>query len=171
MIATFAPGDSMLPLSSKARALMVTVPTPLTFQDRDQLVVPVARFQVAPPSVDTSTPATMPPPASVAVPLMVMRVPALMLAPGAGEVMIEIGASTSLDGVADTRPASSVSGWTPMSANRLTVACFMRASAAVLPRSWLASRPHDHWTVPAPKTSAPLGWRYSVRLWVAVPAP
>ena len=81
VIATFAPGDSMLPLSSKARAWMFTVPDPLTVQDRDQLVVPVARFQVVPPSVDTSTPATMPPPASVAVPLMVMRVPALMLAP------------------------------------------------------------------------------------------
>ena len=37
--------------------------------------------------------------------------------------------------------------------------------------SWTASRPHDHWTVPAPKTSAPRGARYSVRLWVAVPVP
>ncbi len=57
-----------------------------------------------------------------------------------------------------------------MSANRLTVACWTavsevgRASA-----EWLLSRPHAHWTVPAPKTRAPLGARYIVRWWVAVP--
>ena len=101
----------------------------------------------------------MPPPASELVPLIVTLVPALIEAPGAGEVMIDVGAVTSLDGVAGVRPASSVAGRTSMSANRLTVACFIRASAAVLPRSWLASRPQDHWTVPAPKTRAPLGAR------------
>ena len=68
-------------------------------------------------------------------------------------------------------PAMSVDGCTPMSANRFTVACCMRASAAALPRSWLESRPHAHWTVPAPNTRAPLGARYSVMLCSAVPLP
>ena len=30
------------------------------------------------------------------------------------------------------------------------------------------SRPHDHCTVPAPNTRAPLGARYKVRWWVVV---
>ena len=40
-------------------------------------------------------------------------------------------------------------GWTPMSANRFTVACCIDPSGDPPPRSWFASRPHDHWTVPA----------------------
>ena len=64
----------MLPLSSYARLLIVADPVPLTIQLNDQLVVPVARVQVAPPLVDTSTPATMPPPDSTAVPVMVIGV-------------------------------------------------------------------------------------------------
>ena len=43
-----------------------------------------------------------------------------------------------------------------MSANRFTVACCMRASGALAPRSCVSSSPHDHCTVPAPNTSAPL---------------
>ena len=32
-----------------------------------------------------------------------------------------------------------------------------RIRRSTSPRSWLPSRPHDHWMVPAPNTSAPLG--------------
>ena len=50
-----------------------------------------------------------------------------------------------------------------MSANRFTVACCMLTSDDSGPfvetLSWVVSRPQDHWTVPAPKTIAPLGAR------------
>ena len=71
-----------------------------------------------------------------------------------------------------TRPEISDPGWAPMSANRLTVACSMLGSGGLrwvggaIPGVQLA-RPQDHCTVPAPKTSAPLGARYSVRWCVA----
>ena len=45
--------------------------------------MPVAGCQVVPPSVETSTPATAPP-ASVAVPEIVNRVPSAIAAPGDG---------------------------------------------------------------------------------------
>ena len=69
-----AAGVSRLPLSSTARLLMVTVPVPagrpgiapaLTVGRR------VAGCQVVPPSAETSTPPTTPPPESVAVPVIV----------------------------------------------------------------------------------------------------
>ena len=56
-----------------------------------------------------------------------------------------------------------------MSAKRLTVACCMVGSAG-LPLGLLPSRPQVHWTVPAPKTRAPLGARYSERWWVMLAA-
>ena len=55
-----------------------------------------------------------------------------------------------------------------MSANRFSVACCC-VVFGVLPLGLALSRPHDHWTVPAPNTSAPLGIRWRVRLCVAVP--
>src|SRR6185436_7297064 len=121
---------------------MLADPLPLTTQLNDQFDVPVARVQVAPPLVDTSTPLSSPPPESTAV-----------------AVIVEVGASASVEAAVATSPAWIEPGWAPMSANRLTVACFIRTSAASDPRSCDESRPHDHWTVPAPKTRAPLGWR------------
>jgi hypothetical protein len=56
------------------------------------LFVPVAGCQVVPPSVETSTPATTPPPESVAVPEIVTGVPSAKLAPGAGLVIVDAGA-------------------------------------------------------------------------------
>ena len=93
------------------------------------------------------------------------------VAPAVGAVICDEAGVASVDAAAVTRPAWSESGCTPMSAKRLTVACCMRTSGAALPRSWLASSPHDHCTVPAPNTSAPLEWRYRVRLCVALPGP
>jgi hypothetical protein len=58
-------------------------------------VVPVAALKVVPPSPDTSTRATDPPPVSLAVPVMVVATPADMVAPAVGEVIAEVGADRS----------------------------------------------------------------------------
>src|SRR5262249_56374395 len=73
----------MLPLSSTTRDSTVAVGLPCTTQLYDQDVVPVAGCQVAPPSVDTSTPPTTPPPASAPLPEMVTRQPSPRLGPAA----------------------------------------------------------------------------------------
>src|SRR3954465_3697068 len=71
VIETPADGVSALPESSKARLFNVTVPLPAAFQEEDHGVGPVPCRQVAPPSVETSTTVTVPPPFSTAVPLIV----------------------------------------------------------------------------------------------------
>jgi hypothetical protein len=114
---------------------------------------------VSPPSVDTSTAATWPPPASVAVPLIVTSEPLGIEAPAAGAVIVAVGGSVSVVGVGMIRPARSVVGLTPMSVNMFSVAWRIRVSAAGLEMSCRLSSPHDHWTVPEPQTSAPLGAR------------
>src|SRR5208337_1035516 len=130
---TPAEGVSMLPLSSVARLRRVAVLLPEAVQVKVQLASPVAGCQVAPLSVDTSMPATTPP-TSVAVPWIVTLVPVGMAAPATGEVMTETGGVVSVEAVALVRPDCSVTGWTPMSANRFTVACFI-AVLVVEPRS------------------------------------
>ncbi len=130
-----------MPLSSTARVLIVLVGLPCAIQLYVQLVVPVAGCQVKPPSVDTSTPATVPP-ESVAAPVIVTAVPSGTLPPGAGEVIVDVGATVSVVAVASWIPEIGVYGCAPMSANRLTVACCMVGSGAlpvVAP-----SRPHAH---------------------------
>src|SRR5260370_4932384 len=77
-----AEGVSRLPLSSTARLRMFTDPTAPVVHEYVQLLVPlVAGCHVTPAFVDTSMPATTPPPASVAVPLIVTWVPGRKLAP------------------------------------------------------------------------------------------
>ncbi len=132
-------------------------------QEYAQLARPLAGCHVLPPSIDTSMPPTTPPPASVAVPLIVTGVPAVPEPPVVGVTIVDDGAVVSVEAVAVTRPDCSVFGCTPMSAKMLTVACCMLGSGAVLPRSWLASRPHAHWMEPALKTRAPLECLYIVR--------
>ena len=90
--------------------------------------------------------------------MIVTGVPLCRAAPAVGEVMTEVGGVWSVEAVAATSPDWSVAGWTPMSANRFTVACCMLTSALAKPSppSWSESRPQDHCTVPAPKTRAPL---------------
>ena len=91
--------------------------------------MPCAARQVVPPSTDTSTPATVPPPLSDAVPVMVTRSPLSTVPPAAGEVTIDVGAKTSADfaaatsGVDGSAPICSEPGCAPMSASRFTVAC------------------------------------------------
>src|SRR6516165_3637560 len=141
---TPAAGVSRLALSSTARLIIVNVPALLATHVYDQLVVPAAGCHVAPLSTETSTPATIPPPASEAVPVTVMVVPACTAVPFAGEVMTEIGGVVSVDFVARLSPVCSVAGCTPMSANRFTVACCMFGSAAKPFPSWFVSSPQDH---------------------------
>ena len=66
---------------------------------------------------------------------------------------------TSVVAVAGSSPAWSVVGCAFMSANRFTVACWMAALGVDGVSLWCPSSPQDHWTVPAPKTSAPLAAR------------
>src|SRR4029079_9252549 len=125
-------------------------------------------------------PATMPPPCSTAVPVIVTRLPLATDPPLGGETTVDTGAKRSVysvaapsGGLCGSGPACSVAGCAPMSASTLTVACCIAWSVlcdfGVPPRSWTPSRPHDHCTVPAPKTIAPLLWRYRVIAWVARP--
>lgn len=58
-------------------------------------VVPVATLKVAPPSIDTSTLATTPPPVSLAVPVMLTGVPVNKSAPGLGDVIVDVGGVVS----------------------------------------------------------------------------
>src|SRR6185503_7682560 len=62
------PGCSTLPLSSTARLMSVYDAAVWVTHENVQFSRPAARCHVAPPSVDTSTAASTPPPASVAVP-------------------------------------------------------------------------------------------------------
>ena len=128
-------------------------------------MVPVAGCHVVPPSVDTSTPATTPPPVSEAVPEIVTCEPSDTVE---GTLTVEVGAVLSVDAEAAVRSDWIVPGWAPMSARRFSVACSMLRSGAVL-SGFQSSRPQAHCTVPAPNTRAPLGARYMVRLCVAVP--
>src|SRR3954447_3316614 len=83
---TLLEGVSMLPLSSVARAVMIVDGFPCAVQVYVQLVVPDAGCHVAPPSRETSPPATTPPPASLAVPEMVTFEPSATVEPAAGDV-------------------------------------------------------------------------------------
>ncbi len=164
---TPAPGVSVLPLSSVARTRTFAAGWPFAIQVYDQLVVPdVAGCQVAPSSVETSMPATTPPPASVAVPPIVADWPSVTA--DGNEVMVDVGFVVSVDAAAAVRFDCRVAGWAPRSANRLTVACCMLRSSGVLP-PLSASRPQAHCTVPELNTRAPLGALYIVMLCVAVP--
>ena len=153
---------------------MFTPPSVPGRQVKLQLSCPLARCHVVAPSTETSTALTTPPPASAAVPAIVTADSAAMLAPVDGLVIVETGADTSVLSVAGNIPGCIDPGWVPMSASRLIVACCMATSGVALPESadvsWCVSSPHAHCTDPAPKTSAPLVWRYSVSEWLTVAA-
>ena len=117
---------------------------------------PVASRQVAPPSNETSTPATRPP-ESVAVPAIVTGWPVWTVVPVAGLVIVAVGRTVSVLAVANVSPDWMVPGCAPMSAKRFTVACCMRTSSTPpLLSAFSVARPYDHRMVPALNTSAPL---------------
>src|SRR3954462_12848035 len=72
----------MLPLSSMARLWISTEPVADGIQSNVQFDCPCAGRQGAPPSNETSTPATAPPPVSDAMPCSVSRVPTRTAAVG-----------------------------------------------------------------------------------------
>ena len=78
-----------MPLLDVAR--LSTAYAPTTGKDRVMLhdVVPVAGCQVVPPSEETSTSVTMPPPATEAVP-DTTKFGAFEVNPGAGVVMVDV---------------------------------------------------------------------------------
>ena len=125
-------GFSRLPLSSTARVCKLTGPRVAGIHENDHVPRPTAGCHVWPPSTETSTPATVPPPASVAVPVIVIAAPACTLAPAAGDVMVDTGGKESVDAVAKVNPDWMLAGCTPISANRLTVACCMLLSGVGL---------------------------------------
>src|SRR5881275_1113612 len=96
------PGVSMLPLSSVARVRIVVVGAPWAIQVYDQALVPVAGCHVSPPSVETSTPATTPPPVSAAVPVTVTDWVGSSCVDGVGDVIVEVGGVVSVDFAAVT---------------------------------------------------------------------
>src|SRR5262245_41780476 len=87
------------PLLSTARLLIVACPGVVGVQLKLHEVVPVAAIKAPPPSTETSTRATDPPPVSLAVPVMLTVNLANTAAPDAGEVIAEVGAILSGVGV------------------------------------------------------------------------
>ncbi len=70
----------------------------------DQVSRPIAGCHEAPPSTDTSTAATRPPPLSTAVPDSVTADPISSDDPGAGDTRVDTGGNVSVDFVAATSP-------------------------------------------------------------------
>jgi len=94
-----AVGSCTFPLLSTARLLIVAEPGVAGVQLKLHEVVPVAALKVAPPSTETSTRATVPPPVSLAVPVMLTGTLVNTVASAAGEVIAEVGAILSGVGV------------------------------------------------------------------------
>src|SRR5262245_49437346 len=88
-------GFCTFPLLSTARLLIFPCPSVVGVQLKLQAVVPEAALKVAPPSTDTSTRATVPPPVSLAVPVMLTTVPLDTVAPAGGNVIVEVGGVVS----------------------------------------------------------------------------
>src|SRR5436305_11039959 len=87
----------MLTLSSVARLRIVTLPCVDGVHLYIQFARPTAGCHVAPPSRDTSTAPTTPPPASLAVPVIVNCVPPGSTAPAVGNVTVEVGGGVSAE--------------------------------------------------------------------------
>src|SRR5919106_1858821 len=121
-----APGVSSLPLSSAARVRMFRVPDEPAENVYVHVPRPLAGCHVVPPSVETSTPPTTPPPVSLAVPVTVTWLPGATVLFAAGAVIAEVGAVASDDGVAPVRSLCNVAGCAFMSASRFAVACCRR---------------------------------------------
>src|SRR2546426_10327711 len=101
-----APGVSRFAVSSTARLLIVTLPAILGVHVCVHVLLPGvhpdAGCHVAPPSTETSTPATRPPPESVALPVIVADCGTVKVAPG--RLIVDTGDAVSMDCEAGTRP-------------------------------------------------------------------
>jgi hypothetical protein len=94
-----AGGSCAFPLLSTARLLIVAGPGVVGIHVKLHAVVPVAALKLAPPSTDTSTRATVPPPVTLAVPVMLTVVPVDTAAPAVGDVIVEVGRTGCLVGL------------------------------------------------------------------------
>ena len=152
-------GVSILPLSSVARDRIVALPTADGTQEYVHCSRPLAGCQVNPPSTETSTLPTTPPPASEAVPLIDTALFACTVAAGWGEGdhRRRRRAIRRLRGGDETRLDSC--GLYAHVSEEVDRRLLHGSVGVDPPRSWLPSRPHDHCTVPDPKTSAPLAAR------------
>ncbi len=83
--------------------MIVVGPGRVGDQAKLQALVPIAGFQVAPPSTDTWTDCTVPPPVSLAVPVMLTVAPVDTIPPVVGDVIIEVGRTVSGVGVGFVR--------------------------------------------------------------------
>jgi hypothetical protein len=97
------------PLVSTARLLIVAGPVVVGVQLKLHDVVPVAALKVVPPSTETSTRATDPPPVSLAVPVMLTGTLVNTVPPDVGKVIAEVGGTVSgiglgLLGLPDMQP-------------------------------------------------------------------
>src|SRR5215813_868308 len=88
-----AGGCCSFPLLSTARIMMNTRPGVVGVQLKLHVVVPVALYVAL--SIDTSTRATVPPPASLAVPVMLTVVPGNISVLVLGDVIVEVGSVVS----------------------------------------------------------------------------
>ena len=88
------------------------------------------------------------------------------MSPSFGDVIADVGALVSVDAVAAVRPACSVAGCTPMSANRFTVACCIAESgvgAAAIVGSVETPRPLDRARVEDQRAARRAVQRHRVR--------
>ena len=118
----------------------------------------MARRQVAPLSVDTSTPPTRPP-VSVAVPLIVTGLPTGSVAPAAGELIAVVGAVVSVEAVAAVRPVTQrvrLDAHVGEQVDRRLLGRRVGRGGPTVVVGVQRPRPLDR---PALKTSAPLGAR------------
>src|SRR5438093_13327314 len=119
------PGTSRFPLSSMARLLSVTDPDADGTHWKLQLGPPLAWCHFVPPSTDTSTAPSAPPPPSLAVPLTAVDAPTNTVVPSAGDVIAEVGVIASIEGLHAVSGDFRLPSSTPMSASHLSVACRM----------------------------------------------
>ena len=160
---TPAAGVSRLPLSSTARDWIRACAEPVGDpRIASSVAVPAAGCHVCPPSVDTSTPATWPPPASVAVPAIVTAVPFDDGRARRGERdhrgrRGSVGRSDGRHQLRLERRRLRAHVCEEVHRRLLHPSRPAGAAGSTLNTSCTSSRPQAHCTVPAPKTSAPLG--------------
>src|SRR5262245_28197982 len=106
---TPGPGSSTFALSSNARLTITTGPATVGVHCSAQFVVPVAAVHVRPPSIETSTRATVPA-ASNAVPSITNGLPRRNRAAAVGNRIVDIGGVSSDTADETTRSAAGVAG-------------------------------------------------------------
>ena len=147
---------SMLPLSSTARLLIVTVPVAIERPGVSSSSHGPCRVPGRAAVDRTSTPPTRRRRCRTAVPVMVTVVPTGTVGAGRRRGDGRGRRGVSVDWVAATKPGLQRCRLHAHVGQQVYRRLLHAGSGVESPSSWLLSRPHDHWTVPAPNTSAPL---------------